>query len=117
MREGRNETKRISVDLRKCLTFTVLIAFSRCAYVIKCQTLWNLAKDVSANAAPYDVLPSACKRLLYKALVIAGSARFQGATSDGQWTPVSDLFMVSSFSLNSVFALHGARGQVTPPHS
>ena len=57
----------------------------RCSCVIKCSALWKLAKDVSSNQPPYDILASSSKRLLYKALVMTGSAAFEGETKDSGW--------------------------------
>ena len=56
--------------------------------MVKCNALWKLAKDVSSNHPPYDMLASSSKRLLYKALVIAGSASFEGGTKDSYWEVV-----------------------------
>ena len=54
--------------------------------MIKCNSLWKLAKDLSTNQHPVDLLPASSKRLLYKALVLAGSASFEDSnTKDNYW--------------------------------
>ncbi len=45
------------------------------------------------------MLASSSKRLLYKALVIAGSASFEGGTRDSYWEVVSEFMMRSCMGM------------------
>ena len=77
-------------------TLNLLVAMlekkHRCDYVVRCQTIWKLAKDVSANQPPYDILSPMSKRRLYRGLVLAGGATFEGDTKENYWKLVSLCF-------------------------
>ena len=57
-------------------------------FVAKCSSFWQLAKDTSMNSAPLDLLAPASMRALSQALVLAGSASFEGTTKDQYWNMV-----------------------------
>ena len=48
----------------------------RCNVVVKCGGIWKLAKAFSTNQHPVNILPSSSRRLLSKALILAGAASF-----------------------------------------
>lgn len=70
------------------LKSVVFIVF-RCEYVVKCNTMWKLARDVSANEPPVTMLSGGARRHLYKALVLAGSGPFEGNHKEDYWQMVS----------------------------
>ncbi|KAK2170788.1 hypothetical protein NP493_1142g00027 [Ridgeia piscesae] len=53
--------------------------------VVKCDTIWKLAKDFAANGHPFDMLSASANRHLCKALVLAGSASFHENSQDNYW--------------------------------
>ncbi|ELU09303.1 hypothetical protein CAPTEDRAFT_151878 [Capitella teleta] len=62
-------------------TLSLLLAMvekrATCTQLVKCEAVWKLAKDFSANQHPLDTLPVSAKRTLCQTLVLAGSAKFE----------------------------------------
>ena len=73
---------------------SIFVISFRCGIVVKCNSFWKMAKDLSTNQPPMDVLPAPSKRLLYRAMVLAGSASFEGNGKDTYWQLVSVPFSI-----------------------
>ena len=72
----------------------IVCILCRCEYVIKCDSLWKLVKDFSTNQRQFDILPANCKRMLCKALVLAGSSSFDKGKKEEYWQLVSTRIVI-----------------------
>ncbi|XP_041355105.1 exportin-4-like [Gigantopelta aegis] len=70
-------------------TLQLLVALvdhkTRASYVVKSDLLWNLAKMEATNDSTVSVLTSTCRRLLTKALVLAGSGFNDSTLREEYW--------------------------------
>ncbi|XP_078736435.1 exportin-4 [Lampetra fluviatilis] len=70
------------------LLITMVERKDRANMVMKCETLWGLAKRYAAQAPPLATLPGPVQRKLVRALVLAGSASLDDDSSSRYWAEI-----------------------------